>query len=148
MTTYQAAYSKFLPLVLQLPEDTIHAFQGDAGLALVNVRLGVQAVLGTTDQIDYVRLHLPQISLDDVLDLPDLARALVYASEKTNIDVTTRDRLWTMLLQRHEYLRKIGFYVYGDDAEQHTPRLLSDVSANAFEERDEEESDEIMPAIH
>jgi hypothetical protein len=256
MTTYQTAYAKFLPLALQLPGDSIREFRGDVRLPLINIRLGVQAVLGTTDQINQVKLHLPLIPIVEVLDLPDLARALIYASGKIitkrksdgeieaaigrvgalrsqfldqavvlanrgkfdkhvvaqirkghgkydmakdgidlaglytehaasiaglhpftqveidalrhdsewllehvtpggarkelvekSLETVVRDRLWTMMTKRHEYLRKIGFYMYGDDFDNYIPKLLSRVPSKALEEA-EQDTDRAAPAVN
>ncbi len=53
-------------------------------------------------------------------------------------EALVRDRLWTMILPRHEDLRKIGFYSYGDEFELYVPKLLSRVSQKALEETEHE----------
>ena len=36
-----------------------------------------------------------------------------------------RDRFWTLLVHRSILLRKLGYYLYGDSFNEHTPPLLS-----------------------
>lgn len=81
-TTYQAAYDQFLPLAMQVPEASVRAFRGDVRILLVNVRLGVQAVLGSAQQVAFVQTHLPKLPIAELVELPNLARALVFACGK------------------------------------------------------------------
>ncbi|KYG04614.1 hypothetical protein BE21_45840 [Sorangium cellulosum] len=67
----------------------------------------------------------------------------VKKKEKTAAE-DARDRLWTLLLRRHPALRKVGYYLHGDDFESVTPCLLSRASsAQAVEEALEEEPEAI-----
>ena len=57
---------------------------------------------------------------------PDGAR--VEERKKTEAE-HTRDQLWTLIVERHAALRKIGFYLHGEEIDRHVPKLLSRVSA-------------------
>ncbi|MDI3291572.1 hypothetical protein [Polyangium sp. 15x6] len=39
--------------------------------------------------------------------------------------VNARDRLWTLLGQRHRELRRVGMWLWGDEVDQHVPPLQS-----------------------
>jgi hypothetical protein len=41
--------------------------------------------------------------------------------------VATRDRLWTLLVQRHQEIRRAGMWIWGDDVDAHVPPLQSRV---------------------
>lgn len=45
-----------------------------------------------------------------------------------------RDRLWTLLLRRHEVLRKVAHYFHGDSLDEVVPPLLSRVNAQLADE--------------
>jgi hypothetical protein len=57
----------------------VQSFRGDPRLVLVNVKRGVAAVCGTEEQLRAVREHLPKIPVNGILELPDLARSLLFA---------------------------------------------------------------------
>jgi hypothetical protein len=59
--------------------------RADVPVALANVKLGIQAVLGSDAQIAEVKEHLPKIPLKDVLELPDIGRALLFALGKARL---------------------------------------------------------------
>ncbi len=64
-----------------------------------------------------------------------------------SFETLVRDRLWTMIVERHEYLRKIGFYSYGEDFDTYIPKLLSRVPSKALEEA-EQETAPAAPAVN
>lgn len=39
--------------------------------------------------------------------------------------VKARDRLWTLLTQRHRDLRRVGMWLWADDVDEHVPPLQS-----------------------
>jgi len=82
VAAYQASFTALLPQAMQLLESSVRVFRGDVRVILVNVRLGFNSVLGTPNQVNFVKQHLPQLPLADVQDVPDLARALVFAAGK------------------------------------------------------------------
>jgi hypothetical protein len=41
--------------------------------------------------------------------------------------VATRDRLWTLLVRRHQEIRRAGMWLWGDDVDAHVPPLQSRV---------------------
>ena len=43
--------------------------------------------------------------------------------------VDTRDRLWTLLVQRHQEIRRAGMWIWGDEVDAHVPPLQSRVMA-------------------
>jgi len=51
-------------------------------VALANVKIGIRSVLGSKEQIAAVKEHLPKISVKQLLDLPDIGRALLFALGK------------------------------------------------------------------
>jgi len=235
--TYQEVYDSLLSRMAELSDDEAETCRADVRVAFANTKLGIKAVLGDDDQIQYVRVHLPKIPLDDVLELPDLGRGLIFASGKVvlraaspgevdekikaiskpreemlaqaeilagrgkldrdrvikirsgsgkydmaqdGVDLVglyrdygdairglhpfsheemetletnsewlverltpagaraearkktpaenVRDRLWTLMIQRHPYLRKIGYYLHGDDVDRFVPKLQSRVA--------------------
>jgi hypothetical protein len=251
-TTYKEQYDHFLPLALKLPEADIQPCRADVPVALANIKLGIKAVLGTKEQIAAVKEHLPKIHVQDLLDLPDIGRALLfslgkvvtrtvsageidaaikeisgpreqlldqaeifakrglldkalvakiragsgkYDMAKDGLDLVAlftdnavalkgqhpftkaeldklrktsewllesltpggarteakkkssaeeaRDRLWTLLVQRHPDLRKISYYFHGEEFEGFTPRLQSRVAQAVL---DEEPAPAVPPA--
>lgn len=249
--TYQEIYESFLPRIAAIGDAEVQTCRADTRVAFANVRLGIKAVLGDEQQIEYARQHLPKIPLDDVLALPDLGRALVFAvgkvvsraaslgeiedklkaiskpredmlsqaeilagrgkldadrvnqirkgtgkydMAKDGVDLVevyreardvihgmhpfsdaeiaalqansewllerltpdgarsatrkkappedVRDRLWTLMVGRHLHLRKIGYYLHGDEVDAYVPRLQSRVTQAVLEE---EKADEPAP---
>jgi hypothetical protein len=242
-TTYKEHYEHFLPVATQIPEADVQLCRADVPVALANVKLGVKAVLGDKAQIAAAKEHLPKVPVQDLLDLPDIGRALVFAlgkvvartvsageidkaikdisapreqlldqaeifvkrglldksrvakiragsgkydmardgldlvelftehaaalkglhpftkdeldklrktsewllenltpggarteTKKKGAPEEARDRLWTLLVQRHPDLRKIGYYFHGDDFEAYTPKLQSRVPQAVLDE--------------
>src|SRR6185503_12373735 len=80
--SYQDHYDHFLPLAMKLSPAEVVTCRADVPVALANVKIGIQAVLGSDAQIAEVKEHLPKIPLKDVLDLPDIGRALLFALGK------------------------------------------------------------------
>jgi hypothetical protein len=249
--SYQALYERYKPVGARLAEEEVQSFRGDPRLVLVNVKRGVEAVCGAEEQVRAAREHLPKLPVNGVLELPDLARALLFAARQVpsrtaspkeiekaleetsgpredllkqaelfvrrglldkqrvkdirkgsgkfdmaedgmalaalfaehaealkgrhpftaeeieqlrrtsewlidNLNPAgaraeskkrgrspaedARDRLWTLVVRRHEHLRKIAYYFHGDEWEEVAPRLLSRVKGRkAGEEVEEEE---------
>jgi len=67
---------------------------------------------------------------------PDGARA---EAKKKSPAEDVRDRLWTLMLRRHPHLRKIGYYLHGDDVDLYVPKLQSRVAQAILEEETGEE---------
>lgn len=249
--SYEALYKHYLPAGRQIPEEQVQTCRADVRIVLVNVKRGVAAVCGTKAQVQAVREHLPKVPVNDVVELPDIARALLFAARRVvptvspkeiekalqeisgpreelltlaelfgrrglldkdrvtgirsgtgkydmaqdGMDLASiftenaaalkglhpfaqeeieklrrtsewllenltpagaradakkkgrtpaedaRDRLWTLVAQRHPALRRIGYYFHGDDFEQVTPRLLSRVQGGASQEEEPEADD-------
>jgi hypothetical protein len=81
---YSELYDHYLPAAMSVPEASVLVCRADVRVAFANIRLGIKAVLGTEEQIALTREHLPKIPLDEVLELPDIARALVFAVGKVS----------------------------------------------------------------
>ncbi|WP_437641387.1 hypothetical protein [Sorangium sp. So ce854] len=78
-TTYHACYKRFAPLAAEIPEREVEVCRADVRIAFANVKRGVQAACADPARI---RRALPELPLDDVLELPDLGRALVFAATR------------------------------------------------------------------
>ena len=68
---------------------------------------------------------------------PDGARA---EPKKKSAEELQRDRYWTLMVRRHPFLRKIGYYLHGDDLDLHVPKLQSRVAQAVLEEEAGEET--------
>ncbi|WP_437603668.1 hypothetical protein WMF28_18985 [Sorangium sp. So ce590] len=78
-TTYHACYKRYAPLAEALPDGEIEVCRADVRIAFANVKRGVQAACADPARI---RRALPELPLDDVLALPDLGRALIFAATR------------------------------------------------------------------
>ncbi|WP_437932177.1 hypothetical protein WMF37_24005 [Sorangium sp. So ce291] len=78
-TTYHACYKRFAPLAAGLPDRDVEVCRADVRIAFANVKRGVQAACADPARI---RRALPELPLDDVLALPDLGRALIFAATR------------------------------------------------------------------
>ncbi|WP_437925419.1 hypothetical protein WMF37_41175 [Sorangium sp. So ce291] len=77
--SYRACYKRFAPEALALPDREVELCRADVRIAFANVKQGVEAACADPAR---VRKALPELPLDDVLALPDLGRALVFASTR------------------------------------------------------------------
>jgi hypothetical protein len=64
---------------MKLPEADVVICRADVRIAFVNVKQGINAVCAAPERI---REALPRIPLNDVLELPDLCRALIFATTR------------------------------------------------------------------
>jgi hypothetical protein len=56
-------------------------------------------------------------------------RAKARVPEAVRSAVSTRDRMWTLLVTRHrQQLRRAGYWLWLDDVDDHVPPLLSGAS--------------------
>ncbi|WP_437517286.1 hypothetical protein [Sorangium sp. So ce1099] len=78
-TTYHACYERFAPLAADLPDRDVEVCRADVRIAFANVKRGVEAACADPAGI---RRALPELPLDDVLALPDLGRALIFAATR------------------------------------------------------------------
>jgi hypothetical protein len=62
-------------------------------------------------------------------------------TEQNHEPADTRDRMWTLLVRRHDWLRRAAHYFYGDAFEERVPKLQSRVVAASDEEEADGESD-------
>lgn len=72
---------------------------------------------------------------------PDGARAEPVKRQKPEAE-RVRDGVWTLIVARHAYLRKIGFYFHADELDAVVPRLQSRVAPSAAAEPEDEDEDE------
>lgn len=129
--SYRSCYEFHRSAGRAIDAGAVRAFTGDARAVLANVRAGVDGAL--TDRAAVER-HLPYVPVAQLLSLADVARALVYAAAHGEGD--DRDRLWTLLQQRHGFLRKVGWYFHGEGCGAVVPPL--DAPANrALDDEDE-----------
>ncbi|XXT15241.1 hypothetical protein WME94_33820 [Sorangium sp. So ce429] len=77
--SYRACYKRFVPEALALPDSEVELCRADVRIAFVNVKQGVEAVCADPARI---RKAMPELPLDQVLAMPDLGRALIYASTR------------------------------------------------------------------
>ncbi|WP_437620414.1 hypothetical protein [Sorangium sp. So ce1151] len=77
--SYRACYKRFAPEALALPDKEVELCRADVRIAFANVKQGVEAACADPAR---VRKALPELPLDEVLALPDLGRALVFASTR------------------------------------------------------------------
>ncbi|XXT17259.1 hypothetical protein WME94_44240 [Sorangium sp. So ce429] len=77
--SYRACYKRFAPEALALPDKQVELCRADVRIAFANVKQGVGAACADPAR---VRKALPELPLDEVLALPDLGRALVFASTR------------------------------------------------------------------
>lgn len=248
---YAALYERYLPIGMQIPADQVQICRADPRILLVNVKRGVASECGTPEQQKLVREHLPRAPLEQIVEMPDVARALLYASwrvmppasakeiEKAIQEISqpreqmltqaeilagrglldrkvvaairagsgkydmaedgvalamvftenakalkglhpfteeeieklrersewllenltpagaraepkkrgpspaedAKNRLWTLIVQRHPWLLKISYYFHGDDFESFTPRLQARAAAQASQEEQEAEEE-------
>ncbi|AGP36413.1 hypothetical protein BE04_05055 [Sorangium cellulosum] len=80
--SYQALYKHYQPIGAELRAEEVQVCRADPRLVLVNVKRGVAAVLGTKEQAQAVREHLPKVPVKQAQELPDMARALLFASRE------------------------------------------------------------------
>ncbi|XXY21769.1 hypothetical protein WME88_19320 [Sorangium sp. So ce216] len=80
--SYQALYRQYQRIAADIPSSEVQVCRADPRLVLVNVKRGVAAVLGTKEQVQAVREHLPKIPVKPAQELPDIARALLFASRE------------------------------------------------------------------
>ncbi|WP_437663856.1 hypothetical protein [Sorangium sp. So ce1182] len=78
-TTYHACYKRFAPLAAELPDRDVEVCRADVRIAFANVKRGVQGACADPARI---RRALPELPLDEVLALPDLGRALIFAATR------------------------------------------------------------------
>jgi len=83
------AYAHYLPLAQKLAPSEVESPRLEVALALHNVKLGVAAV---TPFAARIKAELPKVSLADLLALPDLAEALLYAQSQIVVPVSSPDR--------------------------------------------------------
>ncbi len=57
--------------------------------------------------------------------LAGLAAARTTRSNGTSVTPAMRDKLWSLLIDRHDTLWRVGAYFYGRDVDRHVPSLVA-----------------------
>src|SRR5262245_21962315 len=78
-SSYAACYARFAPEAMKLPASEVELCRADVRIAFANVKHGINAVCADPERI---RKALPLIALDEVLELPDLCRSLIFANTR------------------------------------------------------------------
>ena len=78
-TSSQAAYDHFLELAAQVSLDSLEVCRADVELVRSNLQRGVDAIV---PHVQTIRRKLPENPIDQVLELPGLGLALLYASNR------------------------------------------------------------------
>ncbi len=99
----------------------------DLRAVLANARRGLDAALADRAEVER---HLPRVPMGVMLSVADVARALVVARGDDE-----RDRLWTLLRERYEHVRRVGWYFHGAGCDAVVPPLEAP-SAQAADEDD------------
>jgi hypothetical protein len=129
--SYRSCFEFHRSAARALDAARVQAFAGDARAVLANVRVGVDAALADRAAVER---HLPYVPVAQLLALADVARALVFAEAHGEAD--DRDRLWTLLAQRHAFVRKVGWYFHGERCEEVVPPLGAS-ARRALDDEDE-----------
>jgi len=135
--SYRSCYEFHRSAARAIDAAKVAPFLGDARTALANVRAGIDAALADRAAVER---HLPYVPLTQLLSLADVARALVYAA--VHGDDGDRDRLGTLLAQRHAFLRKVGWYFHGERCDAVVPPL--DAPAPRALDDEDESFDAVM----
>jgi hypothetical protein len=140
----QAAFAKMAPLARDVDPRDVKPLESDVEAVYHAVLSGLSAVVAHETR---VRTELPLARVDDLRELPELSLALLEAvreaedaaggkrkrKKKAGADdgapsaaelaAETRDRLWTLLKQRHEALWRVGAYLFGRAVDERIPAL-------------------------
>ncbi len=116
--SYRSCYEFHRSAARAIDAGAVLTFRGHARAVLANVRVGVDGALADRRAVER---HLPYVPVGQLLSLADVARALVHADAHGEAD--DRDRLWTLLTQRHAFLRKVGWYFHGERCDDAVPPL-------------------------
>jgi hypothetical protein len=82
----KAAYEHFLPLATAIPTDNLEVCRADLAIARHNITLGIDAL---RPHLAEVKAELPRLPIHDVLELPALALATMYAASKVTQPAST-----------------------------------------------------------
>ena len=109
-TSGKAAYEHFLPLAQAIPTEGLDICRTDIAIARVNIERGIEAIrqhLGTLAK------KLPRCSIPDLLDLPALSLALLFAAGKLSKTASSREietRLAAMRPLREAALKQLEVF--------------------------------------
>jgi hypothetical protein len=105
---FKQQYDHYRPLALRVPAAQVIRFHGNRAIILNNVNLGVTAI---RESIDRIKTELPQVKTDELLELPDLTRALYFSITQVGTPRSTREiarRSLRMSPVREDALRTAG----------------------------------------
>ncbi len=83
-----AAFRHFLPVAQALPAEDVPVRGGDVTVARANVERGVEAIRPHLERVPQI---LPLVSVNDLLELPALALALVHADGRVPAAASARE---------------------------------------------------------
>lgn len=130
-------YEAFLSAARAVEAGALRECRADIVLAHDSVQRGVEDVLGHEAELG----QLPDVDVEELRSLPRLVRGLAFAVVRRGHSLRTggrapdgtslslseatelRDRLWTLLLQRHDALWRCGAWIHGREVDQHVPPL-------------------------
>lgn len=110
-----AAYKHFLPRVAMIPADRVETCRAEPAQVRANVQRSIDAI---TPHLSRVREELPKIPVKELLELPGLALALVFAAGRVTGQVSTKEiatrlsklrKLRSLMLDQLEILAALGF---------------------------------------
>jgi hypothetical protein len=87
-TDFKVQYERFIPLAATVLDGDLRSFRGNPVIVLRNVTAGVDAIKGRTDEI---RAALPTIPVEELLVMPEVGKALVYAVTLVADPVSVRE---------------------------------------------------------
>jgi hypothetical protein len=85
-TSGKSAYEHFLPLAKAIPTDGLDVCRTDIEIARINIERGVDAI---RQHLDTLAKKLPQCPVSDLLELPAISLALLFASGKISKTVSS-----------------------------------------------------------
>ena len=103
-------FEHFSPIARQIPEDTLEPCRLDVEIARANASRGVEAL---RPHLDLVRKRLPECSIPDLLEIPSIALALMFAAGKivrTTSSGEIDDRLAAVRPVREAALRQLEVF--------------------------------------
>jgi hypothetical protein len=100
----QEAYQRFLPLANGIEPDAVVPLRGDASLAFQNAKRGLEAVLEWQATVER---DLPQVKLDELREIPDLAQAVIFAATRATREGRSRGTINFLLARAHPFRRKL-----------------------------------------
>jgi hypothetical protein len=100
--SYSTLYQQHRSAALSIPEAEVEPYRASPRVVLVNLKLGHKSLLGTPELVARAAEHLPKLPWGEIQELPDLGRALIYASGKVVIRATSTGEIEAKLAEIRE----------------------------------------------